>query len=744
MKRQVIFCCCLILASLGIIPSLSSYIAPGQKIWNAPEIILQNEKIRFEFEPTHGGLSSMFDKTGKIEHIQKTTLPHTLWSLTFAHGMTQRVLTNLDVAMVSSRVEKLTDGTMRATFEWHNLVWALERLDTINNKKVKRTGSPGALAVKVTVDLPQDSGIAAWRISVDNDTDMWGMWDVDFPSVNGFLTSGAYDVARPSRPGILIENCAEKISAVYRGNDLPMQFLCAMKDKSGVYMASHDPEAWFKTFFLEPGNKFAIKTYVENMGVHGSDYKAPFPVMLGVYQGSWIEGCKIYRQFAVTTPWASKGRLSQRAGLPKVLTDIGLWLEVGASSNWQKTEKWEDDSFLKFHIQAKKYFDVPLASHWYTWHQIPWDNNYPNFFPANPGVAEISKDVRSQGITVMPYINGRIADTFNEDFEEYRPHATTDLAGDLYLEYYGAQKGRFAVMCPTAPFYHQKIVNLVEELSNQLGANAAYIDQVTASVPKLCFNKSHGHPLGGGHWWVDGYREMLRKVHASAHEKGRDMFITSETNAEYHISDLDAFLQLPTDGRSINMLGAVYSGYTIYFGTPASLNGNTVRGWNMFQGRSFLWGVQNGRMGPDLLSPQHAEKAAFLKNIGKYRVAGKKFLTFGEFVDVLSHSETVTENWDAGLSKTTAVLPVIQGSLWKAEDGSLGVFLVNYLAEERTIDLNIDPRKYGIGTASSKYKITRISPDGNKAEPKKHMGTIKRTEKLGPSAISVFEVKEEQ
>lgn len=732
----------LLVGFLFFISALNMAVASRwQKGDKASNVILQNEIVRFEFEPAHGGLVAMVDLASGTNHVQEVDDTPSLWNLTFSHGLEKRSLSSTQFPCSRSEIEKLSDGSARATFEWPNLEWDLERLDIKNTKNKKRDVALGRVSVRVSIELPRNSGIASWRISVDNNADMWGLWDVDFPSVNGFLASGQYDIARPARPGLLLKACAETVSGTYRGNDMSMQFLCAMKGGNAVYMAAHDPHAWFKSFTLEPGGKFFIKTFAENMGIHGSDYKDPFPVMLGVYHGGWMEACKIYRKFAVTAPWLSEGKLSQRSSVPDALKNIGLWIRVEATDSWPETNDWKKNTLLIAQTDAQRYFDVPIGAHWYLWNEIAYDNNYPHFFPAKPGFEEQARYLTSHGIIIMPYINGRIVDTFNDDFGEYLPYSTKDQVGETYIELYGPKKGRMTPMCPYTEFWQDKVAKLVEDLNGRMGVNAAYIDQVAGAVPKLCFDKSHGHPLGGGSWWVDGYKEMFRKVQTVAHDKGRDMIITSETNAEYFISDVDAFLQLPNDGRGIPMLESVYSGYTLYFGTPADLNKNTDRGWIMHQGRSFIWGCQNGWMGFELFKPEYAKRASYLKEIGKYRVATKKFLTYGELVDVIGHSETVTEKWNAWFTESTATLPVIQGAIWKAEDGSLGVFVVNYLEKEGVINLNIDPANYGLVSKSGKYTIARIRPDGNRVESVRSVGTINRTVKLGSWGISVFEIK---
>lgn len=41
--------------------------------------------------------------------------------------------------------------------------------------------------------------------------------------------------------------------------------------------------------------------------------------------------------------------------------------------------------------------------------------------------------------------------------------------------------------------------------------DGVYIDQIgaMASAPKYCYDRSHNHPVGGGHYWYQGYSKML-------------------------------------------------------------------------------------------------------------------------------------------------------------------------------------------------------------------------------------------
>ncbi|MBN1291836.1 MAG: hypothetical protein JXB48_08345 [Candidatus Latescibacteria bacterium] len=692
-----------------------------------PHIVMENSLVRFEFEPINMGLSAITDVQTGTNHIQPVTTKHELWELTFAHGTQKQSLSSTQIPCTSYNIDNLPDGSKRAVFEWENIDWWREK---------------SVIIVKVTVDLPENSGIASWRIWVNNKSDTWGLWDTTFPKFNGYLHAKEYDVAMPDGNwGKLYKNCSQRLSFNYpTGWNMPMQFLCALNGDSGIYMATHDPHAWKKDFTISPGYEFSIKTYAENMGIPGSDFNSPFPVMVGIYHGGWMKGCKMYREFAVTAPWTSKGKVSQREDMPQALKDIGLWMLV---SDYIGTEDGSISEKNKPLIDAQKYFDVPIAAHWYNWHVIKFDNNYPHYLPAKPDIRDQVEDLVSLGMVVMPYINGRIIDTFNDDYDEYLSFTVKDEVNKPYLEIYGSGSGRMAAMCPYTEFWQDKVADVVEQLGDSLGVNAVYIDQIAAARVMFCFDKSHGHPVGGGGWWVDGYREMLKKVQKVAHSDGRNMIVTSECAAEPFMDGIDAFLiWIKRDEREIPMMTAVYSGYSIYFASPAWFQYGD-RAWIMVQGRDFLWGTQNGWMGLELMEPEHAKKAAYLKSVGKYRIAGKKFLTYGELVDIIEPEnklETITEKWpDHGGNPRDATLPVIQGTVWKSEDGALGIFLVNYLENKTLIDFSVDPAKYGLDSSEG-YIITSIKPEGKNRKETVPQGIIKRNDTLGPWEIRFLEI----
>ncbi len=719
------------IVTIGFITIMLFMFSTGAVIANdvsVNPVVLDNGIVRYEFESGTMGLSAMIDLATGVNHINPVKGKHDLWTLTFANGTQKSYRSSTESDCTSYTLNHTPGGDQTAVFEWRDIDHWREK---------------AAFSVKVEATLPQGASMASFRIWVENRSDIWGLWDVLCPKVNGFLTAGEYDVAIPGGNwGKLYKDCATRLSFNYpTGWNMPMQFMCAFKDGRGVYMAAHDPRSWSKYLTVSPGYEFSIRTYAEDMAVPGSDFDAPFPVMFGVYEGGWMQACKLYRQFALTAPWTSRGKISSRTDLPKALKDVGLWMRIRGLAGLDEGTTEERNRAL---LDARDYFDVPIAVHWYDWHQVHYDTQYPHFFPEKPGFADQFKDLVSKGMLVMPYINGRIIDTFNEDYDRFYPNLVKDQAGKPHLEVYKMDSGRMAVMCPYTRFWQDEISGLVGKMGRDLGVTGVYIDQISASRPMLCFDESHGHPLGGGSWWVDGYREMLRKVQKAAHSNGNNMIVTSENAAEPFMDGIDAFLiWIRRDDREIPMITSVYSGYSLYFSSPAWFE-HGDRSWIMVQGRDFLWGTQNGWMSMELMAPEHKNKAAFLKQVGKYRVAGRKFLTYGELVDLVQADNTlptVTETWpDQSNNPREATLPAVQGAIWKAEDGTLGVFLVNYREEDTAIEFTVDPARYGLSEANGGYTVTEITPDSRMEAENISGDVISRKETLGPWEIRLLEI----
>lgn len=719
MRKQSLVCFMILLCAMGL--QAAQHLDPSQGI------TLSNSYVRLEFEPGRMGLSALVDLRSGVNHIQPVKEKHLLWEIALGRGTLIKKVTNNYAPCDYAMVESLPGGTQRAVMEWNDLRWWEENR---------------VLTVRATVDLPPDSGIAKWRIFVDNRSDYWGLWSVAYPYVTGFPEAGKYDLARPvfASGGQLLRAWSGKIQARHPSGGWPMQFLALSRNRDSVYLATMDSSGYAKDFVVDSDEKaISLVHYVEDMGVAGSDYPDYYPTEFGVYQGGWLEAAQHYRRWALQQKWMQAGKLSQRADFPEILKNLGVWI-LGADWKSAGAESFPPEMNALL-LQAQKTLGVPIGVHWYNWHHMKFDNEYPHFLPPKPGFAEHVKELVNQGVLVMPYINGSSADFNIPDFDKFGPHAIVDEAGGYRMHFYSDGAGRLLSMCPSQEFWQNAISSLVQSLVEDYGVNGVYVDQISAMEHELCFNKNHGHPVGGGHYWVDGNRELLTKVRNMSGRKGRRPVITSEGTDEVFLDLVDGNLTwaLPTD-REIPMMEVVYSGYAIFFASPCDYT-KSDRFFDYAQGQAFIDGRQNGWMDVDLFKPEHSAKADYLRQCGRLRVATKPYLVYGHLLGPVEPEKPVPTFTEEGFGfekiKHTGTVPAAEGRLWQDENGHLAVFLANYIDQPVEFTYRIDPAEYGL--TGKRFELKEITAEGS-APISTVTGTVERSETLGPGKLKVIEI----
>ncbi|MGB5597522.1 MAG: DUF6259 domain-containing protein, partial [Thiothrix litoralis] len=325
-------------------------------------LILKNEFVAFTFEEGTYSLNGLTDQKTQKEHFFLQSTSEGLWQISFSK-QGQIINATNKLSQEAKGVIKKNKKGQTLTITWDDLT-----LPELKNVKVE-----------VVVNLPNQSGIADWHLNVINDSKEWGLSEVSFPKISGFLDSTNYDIfgtlghrdGRSETWGSLYKGYNERLNLRYPDGwgAMSMQFLGANSGTNGVYMATHDPQAWKKDFIIEPGNEFFINVYAENMGVPGSDFTDPFPFMFGVFQGDWLTAAKLYRKFALTAPWTVKGKVSEATSTPQSFKDAALWMRgweypVSEPEDYQKKlAEWKN---------ALEFFGVPLGFHWYNWNIYPF------------------------------------------------------------------------------------------------------------------------------------------------------------------------------------------------------------------------------------------------------------------------------------------------------------------------------------------------------------------------------------
>lgn len=542
-----------------------------------------------------------------------------------------------------------------------------------------------AARVQVSVRCPAKSGLSYWSLKATL-PDGWKVTRADFPLIPNIRLHRGLKLAAPAgwgveyamKPGVGYGGTYPSCSAV-------MQFVAFYSRGRGLYVGMHDREANHKILGVHAREDVVQFTCTNRLAIPahaGGDFQIPFEAVIGVFDGNYYDAAQIYREFTFTTEWGKCGPVSKRP-IPQWVKDTDLWLRPRGTP--------EDN--LEITKEALRYFDVRTACHWYDWHVIPYDTLYPEYFPAKPGFAEAVKELQDMGTHVMPYINGRLCDpnstTWNDE-QGYKSAARKEN-GDPYTEIYGS-KVPLNVMCPYTRQWQTKIVGLVDRLINEIGVHGVYIDQIGCAHAVECFDGSHGHPVGGGHFWVTGYRKLLDMVRARL---PKDRMITTEENIECFVDQFDALLLVNTPSigpTPIPLWPAVYSGRVINFAfmyIPADDLEKSLP-WRLKMARCFLYGAQLGWIQPRaIMAPEVSAEAEFLRNLARCRSKAHEFLVYGRFLGMVpvKGDNPRLKGWGSGSFGGSYPIdtPAVIASSWESEDGRRATAIVNMSDDERKV-----------------------------------------------------------
>ncbi len=542
------------------------------------------------------------------------------------------------------------------------------------NRIETRWHSAQGLEVRSTVGLGDRETMATLAIAALPEGS--SLREVAFPVVRlGSLEEGGDDILLyPHVSGRLKTRPADpafRIAGTYPSGWWSMPF-CAIYDATcGLYAACEDPTAATKDLRLrgtDAGVLFEVLWPAPNAGRPRNTWTLPGRVRLRTFKGHWFEAACLYRTWAdAKAPWMRK----RSRPSPAWIKDTAIWaLASGGPQSVVPAVK-----------EFARYFDVPVAVHWYNWHQIPFDTDYPHYFPAKEGFSEGVKELQAAGVRVMPYINGRLWDTGLKDFTgEVRRAATKDEQGEPYIETYGSGR-KLAPMCPTTPLWQQKVNEICTRLlGTEYGLDAVYIDQIAAAKPRRCFDRTHGHPLCGGSWWIAaGYRPMLERLRRAI---GAERVLTTECNAEPYLDLFDAYLTWHFQyTESVPAFAAVYGGRIQLFGRAYRGGPTQDLALRMKAGQSLVFGEQIGWISPG--SIRHTVNGPFLRRMARLRYRLRDFLATGAMARPPSFSAPVPEvtadwQWHGTWPVTIAA---IQAGAWRARDGRIAIVLVNVTDE---------------------------------------------------------------
>jgi len=471
-----------------------------------------------------------------------------------------------------------------------------------------------------------------------------------------------------------------------------MQFeaYCAASRQCGLYVATEDPGMLRKsTSYVGKGDwmQHFVRHYPEDMG-RCSEYRQPYPVVLGTFGGDWYDACVLYRKWALGQPWSAAGTVATRGDIPDWMRGLGAWCQGDMPGVSREDMEPQVRSVSRF----AQTVGAPVAFHAYIWQTSgKHDAGYPVFEP-KPGFAQAVRDMQAQGVHVVPYINVYSADAAGP--------AWTDM--DLLplrlkppiARAYSDMK-HLVPMCPAAERWQQIIRDQCHKLMQDLPIDGLYLDQLTGA-PFMCFEPDHGHPLGGGAHFAEGMRRIALDAAQAVRDSGTEGITFGENCNEIYNDAVAAHLTWHEmqPGDIIPMFPTVYADRVIrlgcFIGRPDTWSDAT--GYYSKLGLSFTWGEQLGWIMFGVLSnfeePALAPLRKYLSDLAKTRVASLDFLCYGRMLraPVLDVPELPIA-WNDWSATRRGMLPAVLTSAWQAPDGRIGLALCNWTAEPRQVSI---------------------------------------------------------
>jgi hypothetical protein len=604
------------------------------------------------------------------------------------------------------------------------------------------------ISIEVTLLAKSAESALTWDLKVTNNNQQWALWEIIFPQVAVRYLGEGSKVFYPLLSGIERSDfwdTTERKGGRYPSGWTCMPYMAAYDaaGKTGLYVGMHDPYGSTKDLFAQGlkdqrGVAFRFEHPPADMGKPGVDFELPGQARWQLLRGDWFDAATIYRQWVSReAKWWPELGPDGRADTPKWMRELPAWVMTGGAPS---------DCVLRVKGFARK-VGLPVGFHWYNWHQIPFDNDYPHYFPTKEGFAEGVAELRQAGVYAMPYINGRLWDTHDRQAEDWqftktaRPAATKDEKGEPYVETYGSKEVdgngvKLAVMCPSTSLWQGRVRDLVLRLFNECGVSGVYIDQIAAASPRLCFDASHAHPLGGGHWWTQGYWKMLDAIRAA---KPAECMLTTECNAEPYIKWFDGYLTWHWQGQNmVPAFPAVYGGSIQMFGRAYRGGDSQDSAHRMKAGQQLVFGEQIGWFGPEII--ERPDSGPFLRDCINLRWRLKKYFHAGQMARpprLIGEIPNVTADWQWS-GEWPITTPAIMTGAWQLpRDDKVILLFANVSDEAVTTHVEFDAGDYHL--ISKTLKVTRITPDG----PEAHF-TIEATDRpkieCAPRTVFAWEI----
>lgn len=562
-----------------------------------------------------------------------------------------------------------------------------------------------------------------WTIDVENQSSQYTVLEAEYPHLR--FSGEHLNALIPKYGGILEPDVIERgyCEPVEKPHAYPCGFAYSMpwfafyNKEIGLYAAIHDSKGALKEFYLntdaeEKCCEWYASYPAENYGLAGNCFTLAGTMVWKAFHGDWYDAAMIYK--AYVERYASWILQKQRRKFCETFHRIPVWImnwlpntpddpdELPVSVRPDEPDP-DPEGWYKRVIAIRERLQLPVGFHLYNWHKIPFNNDFPHYFPTKAGVREGIEKLHEHDIYVMPYINAKLWDTLDRGMEDFefsalaKRWAARKPDGGVYTEQHASHEKNgelctLAMMCPATEFWHETIASIVERLFTELKVDGVYLDQIAASMPRLCCASEHGHAPGGGSWWIEGYRRMLEKLNRIKPERGA---FTTECDAEPFMDCMDGFLTwVWLHTNSVPAYAAIYSSRVTLFGR--NTNGKKAQDTPFFKqqlAEAFVYGQQLGWISPTALNE---ERLTFLEKIARLRFRYTDLFLNGSMLRPphVSCSLEEYETTPAMDFPQAYRITHIKAGGWRDTTGSSILFLINAASEKAEVLMQVKEEEY--------------------------------------------------
>jgi Domain of unknown function (DUF6259) len=709
---------------------------------NSPQgqiVFLENGKIELGFDKNTGSLLVFRDILNSHNYLDTTIPAGPLWEIDLFN----------DSEIVT--IDMTASSKFHFSKRNNSLILTWGKFSGTKNKDFN---------VQAVITLDKDKALSSWKISVNN-TEGEKINRVVFPKITEIKELGDEYLAVPFGLGLLYKDPRTQLSKIKESTkkfewnypELSMQcFALYNQNKCGFYASCNDSLAFRKSFSFELGKKNNITYQMNNYPALDStlnSYSPSYEAIIGSFKGDWITAAEQYREWGTKQRWCLESRL-KNGTTPKWLEETALWV-------WNRGKS---DNVLTPAKDLRKKINLPISVFWHWWHGCSYDDGFPEYLPPREGKESFIKAISSaqnEGIRAIVYMNYFQWGSSTQSWikENASLYAVKDINGNLKSHAYNIFTNKpLTNMCVATQFWKDKYSSLCDSVVNTYNTNGVYMDQTY--LTRMCYDKNHGHPIGGGNYWTKNFGELTKQIRSKISVKNQPI-LAGEFCGEAQLPYLNAFLTLQVSRERfagveelevIPFFPAVYHEYAITYGTYSSLlippydklwpekfapekplrmlDTEFNNQFLMEQARSFVWGMQPTIANyQSFLETERKEEIDYLINLAKVRYKGLKYLLHGKFMrspEMIVPKEDIkistlaiyNEFYVAGKTifpgKTKddfqeGSFPLIYSGTWRASDKNIGIALASISKKPFNVNFTINPKNYELPPSGEIYII---------------------------------------